>query len=452
MIISSAHIEDLVGSRIDPMPFHPERLKILEKINASKKGIRLKNLVSNVKTITKSISEEDIYIGLENIKSHVGQYVPTSEKGSISSAAVFKKGNILFPKLRPYLNKVYRAEFDGLCSTEFYVFEAKNIDADFLTIVLRSNFVLKQTKHLTTGNTLPRLQTIDVDNLLIPVPSEDVQKSIVSLYLKAQEDRSDKIRESERILKTIDSLLSRELGVNLSEKQISRTFKTSITSIIGTRLDTYFHQPFFEKEFEAIKRSTYNVLSLKNVSECITSGITPTSGGKDYTDSETGIAFIRSGDIDIDGEINFDNLLYITPEIHNTKMKSSKVKRNDIMIAIVGATIGQIGIYISDREANINQAIALVRVKKGINPEYIKEVLSSSIGQLNLDRLKRPVARANINLEEIGSILIPVPDLFQQNEIVKKVKEIRLKAKKLQNEGDGLLQIAKQKIEQLILE
>ena len=193
-------------------------------------------------------------------------------------------------------------------------------------------------------------------------------------------------------------------------------------------------------------------MSLKNISECITSGITPTSGGKDYTDYETGIAFIRSGDIDIDGDIDFDNLLYITPEIHNTKMKSSKVKRNDIMIAIVGATIGQIGIYLSDREANINQAIALVRVKKGINPEYIKEVLSSSIGQLNLDRLKRPVARANINLEEIGSILIPVPELIQQNEIVKKVKEIRSKAKKLQNEGDELLQIAKQKIEQLILE
>ena len=452
MIISSVHIEDLVGSRIDPMPFHPERLKILEKINASKKGIRLKNLVSNVKTITKSISEEDIYIGLENIKSHIGQYVPTSEKGSISSAAVFKKGNILFPKLRPYLNKVYRAEFDGLCSTEFYVFEAKNIDADYLTIVLRSNFVLRQTKHLTTGNTLPRLQTVDVDNLLIPVPSENIQKEIVSLYLKAQEDRSDKIRESERILKSIDSLLSRDLGVNLSEKQISRAFKTSISSIIGTRLDTYFHQPFFEKEFEAIKKSPYSVLSLKNISECITSGITPTSGGKDYTDYETGIAFIRSGDIDIDGDIDFDNLLYITPEIHNTKMKSSKVKRNDIMIAIVGATIGQIGIYLSDREANINQAIALVRVKKGINPEYIKEVLSSSIGQLNLDRLKRPVARANINLEEIGSILIPVPELIQQNEIVKKVKEIRSKAKKLQNEGDELLQIAKQKIEQLILE
>ena len=42
--------------------------------------------------------------------------------------------------------------------------------------------------------------------------------------------------------------------------------------------------------------------------------------------------------------IDFSNLQYITQSIHNTKMKSSKVMKNDVMIAIVGATIGQIGI------------------------------------------------------------------------------------------------------------
>ena len=68
-------------------------------------------------------------------------------------------------------------------------------------------------------------------------------------------------------------------------------------------------------------------------------------------------------------------------------MKSSKVQNGDIMIAIVGATIGQVGIYHSSREANINQAIALVRLKDGYNPEYIKEVIKSSIGQLNLTNL-----------------------------------------------------------------
>jgi len=105
--------------------------------------------------------------------------VITNEKESVSSAALFKKGNILFPKLRPYLNKVHRAQFDGCCSTEFHVFEAHDIHPDFLTIVLRSNLVLAQTKHLMTGNTLPRLQTTDIENLIIPYPDMDAQENIV---------------------------------------------------------------------------------------------------------------------------------------------------------------------------------------------------------------------------------------------------------------------------------
>ena len=62
-------------------------------------------------------------------------------------------------------------------------------------------------------------------------------------------------------------------------------------------------------------------------------------------------------------------------------MKSSQVHMNDIMIAIVGATIGQVGIYLSDCEANINQAIALVRLKDGVNVQYVKELIKSKIGQ-----------------------------------------------------------------------
>jgi len=82
---------------------------------------------------------------------------------------------------------------------------------------------------------------------------------------------------------------------------------------------------------------------------------------------------------------------------------------------------------------------------------YIKEVIKSSIGQLNLDRLKRPVARANINLEEISSMLIPVPEIEIQNEMVKSVVSKRQKAKQHQKEGVKLLESTKQEIEKIIL-
>ena len=253
---------------------------------------------------------------------------------------------------------------------------------------------------------------------------------------------------------SIDSYILNELGITLPQitKNLrSRIFLSSFEAFVGNRFDPYYHNAYFEKAFKQLKESSnYKLVRLSDISTLITSGITPKSGGEDYTDSEQGIAFIRSGNIDIMGEVDFDNLLYIKKEIHNTRMKSSKVREGDIMIAIVGATIGQVGIYHSSREANINQAIALVRLKEGYNSEYVKEVIKSSIGQLNLDRLKRPVARANINLEEISSMLIPVPDIKIQNEIVKSIVSIRQQAKQLQKEGEELLEKAKQEIETIV--
>ena len=184
------------------------------------------------------------------------------------------------------------------------------------------------------------------------------------------------------------------------------------------RLDPHFYKPDFLDLIESFKNSNFEVKSLKEISEKITSGATPKSGGADYTSKENGIAFIRSGDINEEGKIDFDSILYVKKEIHNGKLKSSQLKKGDVLIAIVGATIGEVSVYSNDNEANINQAIALVRCKENINPEYIKAFMLSGMGQKQLDKIKRPVARANINLEEIGGFKIPVPPLEIQSKIV----------------------------------
>lgn len=171
-------LSSIIGGRYDLQQFHPERINMIKQIQ-KREWCKLKDVVNGEKSIITSISREDVYIGMENIDGETGEYIPLKDKESISSAARFKEGDILFPKLRPYLNKVYRAQFSGCCSTEFHVFQAHNIHPDFLTIVLRSNMVLAQTKHLMTGNTLPRLQTTDIDNLIIPYPDITIQNEIV---------------------------------------------------------------------------------------------------------------------------------------------------------------------------------------------------------------------------------------------------------------------------------
>lgn len=202
--------------RIDPHQFHIERVTAISKIKLNNEIVKLKKAVKNVKSTTTKVENTDIYIGLENIESDTGKYIETNEKNSISSAGIFKKGNILFPKLRPYLNKVHLADFDGICSTEFHIFEGtENFLNEFLVIYLRSNLIVNQTKHLMTGNTLPRLQTEDINNLPVPKISIEKQKDIIRIYNDKINLKQQKEAEAKALLDSIDSYLLDELGITL---------------------------------------------------------------------------------------------------------------------------------------------------------------------------------------------------------------------------------------------
>lgn len=463
MIVEKIHIKEIIGGRYDnsfvlyhhrlanfKYPSYPLSRFLTGKpqYGAGEAGIPREN---NESPRYIRITDIDVNGSLDN---NIGV---TAKK--VENKYILNNNDILIARSGNTVGKSYIHKTDRVKEPCFYagylirfVVDASQISPDYVFIFTKLSLFsdwVKVTQRITGQ---PNINAEEYSNLPIPVPPVEVQQEIVDIYSKAQKERSNKKQEAESITNTIDTFILKELGISFSHdiKKIS-SFKLSISSILGQRYDTYYHQPYFEEAFSKLLSSHYPTKSLRDISLVITSGITPKSGGSDYSNQTEGIPFIRSGDIDINGDIDFDNLLYITQSIHNTKMKSSKVMKNDIMIAIVGATIGQIGIYLSDREANINQAIALVRLKTGINPEYVKEILQSSIGQLNLDRLKRPVARANINLEEVASIMIPIPDINKQNEIVNKIKAIRLQAKQLQQEGDALLKEAKQRIEKLII-
>lgn len=321
---------------------------------------------------------------------------------------------------------------------------------DYLFFYTQLNSYKEWVNAIQRPSAQPNINAEEYQSLDIPLPDLSKQTEIVDFLSEAYLNKQQKEQQAETMLNGIDDYLLGELGVALPQDNKNKTFLVGYNDIIDDRWDPYYHKPYFSAAFERLK-GKYDLYTIKQVSSLITSGITPLSGGDAYTDREEGVAFIRSGDIDINGDIDFEKLLYIKPSVHNFIMQSSQVRKNDIMIAIVGATIGRIGIYYSDKPANINQAIALVRLKANFLPDYVKEVLQSSIGQLNLDKMKRPVARANINLEEIGHIIIPIPSLDKQQEIINHISEMRAQAKLLQAEGAEILQKAKLEVERIIL-
>lgn len=169
-----------IENRLDPLPYHPIRLEAVHAIRSCHfKPSPLKDIVQFQRTLVDEIPDSLPYIGLENIEPNRGRFIKSkSEKESISSAFVFHANEILFPKLRPYLNKVFYADYDGVCSTEFHVLQADKCHPYYLFSFLSSHLVVDQTTYLMTGNTLPRLQTEDIERLLIPLPPVQIQEEI----------------------------------------------------------------------------------------------------------------------------------------------------------------------------------------------------------------------------------------------------------------------------------
>lgn len=127
------------------------------------------------------------YIGLENIVSGTGEFTGSLEsryENIKSLKRVFKEGDILFGKLRPALNKVAYATFDGICSTDILVLRAKSeaVLPEYYSVLLRGVAFNKSVLNGVSGGQLPR---VDLNFLLdIPVqivPKEEQQRSITMI-------------------------------------------------------------------------------------------------------------------------------------------------------------------------------------------------------------------------------------------------------------------------------
>lgn len=100
------------------------------------------------------------------------------------------------------------------------------------------------------------------------------------------------------------------------------------------------------------------------------------------------------------------------------------LRRNDILVNLVGASIGRTAVYDLDQEANINQAVALVRLvdaDHGPDLKYLLLYLNSTTAIKEMLGSRVISAQPNISLADVTNFPIPLPPLAEQRRIVAKV-------------------------------
>lgn len=131
------------------------------------------------------------YVGLEHIESHTGRLLldtkEVTEGSDIRSIkTVFQKGDILYGKLRPNLNKVYLAERDGICSTDIWALRATGeILPEFAAHYLRSPAIHVRASQIAVGANLPRVSAVSFDRISLPLPTLPEQQRIVDVLWEA---------------------------------------------------------------------------------------------------------------------------------------------------------------------------------------------------------------------------------------------------------------------------
>ncbi|MEG4579413.1 restriction endonuclease subunit S [Microcoleus sp. MON1_C5] len=344
-------------------------------------------------------------------------------------------------------------ELAGAYAAYDLILKFKNtINPKFVAYFLDTEIGRLQLNLVRGRSAQPHVNAEEVSEIRIVLPDLNKQVELVAAMDKARSQRKQKLAKADALLSSLDKFILDTLNFRLPPPDNRKVYATTLSQMIGERIDPYSNKPYFQKLFNAIQNSPHNVLTLINLSIRIFSGTTPLAKGEAYVDPPNGVRFIRSGEITTEGTVTPTSEVHISDEIHTGKMKSSQLQKGDLLIAIVGATIGAVGIYNLDEPANINQAIASVRLSNNeVLGEYICWYLRSSIGQRLLDYFKRPVARANINLAEVGEIPIIIPDLQIQETVLTEVYNRRSEAQRLRSEAETGWQAAKQWFEDQLL-
>lgn len=154
---------------------------------------KIGNIFEEVKNQVQPYEEEFKtlpFVGLENVISHTRVYTDEEYNPPASTCFKFDETNILYGKLRPYLNKIYLPAAKGKSSMELIPLKTKNnYSRDFLAAILQSEAVIGNTVKFSTGGRMPRADLKKLKKLEVAIPADVAKCNELGIVI------SNKIKE-----------------------------------------------------------------------------------------------------------------------------------------------------------------------------------------------------------------------------------------------------------------
>ena len=335
---------------------------------------------------------------MEQVESNTRRLLGTLPSSEMKSTAYhFQSGDVLYGRLRPYLNKVWNAVFDGLCSSEFIVLPPNDqFESRYLMYFLNGEDFVEFANHLNQGDR-PRVSFDQIGEYPLPLPPLAEQRRIVGVL----EGLLGKVAASRERLARVPQLLKR-----FRQSVLAAACSGKLTS---------------DQECD-----DWQSISLGELFDVKTGG-TPSRKCPDYFAGK--IPWVKTAEVQ-NGEI-WETEEYITEDaIRNSNAKVFPAGTLLVALYGEGKTRGQVARLCID--AATNQACAaLVNTEMAESTrQYVLLLLLSQYYRLR--EMASGGNQPNLSVGLIRGWKIPLPPLAEQHEIVRRVEQLFALADRLE--------------------
>jgi len=396
--------------------------------------------ITNYGATTKAdaIPDDAWLLDLEDIEkdtSRLLRRVSFFERGSLSDKNAFKAGDLLYCKLRPYLNKVIVADHDGYCTTEILPVRCYgNWVPQYFKLALKSPYFLAYVNEKSYGMKMPRLGTDDGRMAAFPLPPLAEQHRIVAkvdelmaLCDRLEARQQDAEAAHERLVKVLLDGLTRardaeefQAGWQRVAEQFSdlATTDTSLDALRAAVLELAFQGRLTADGLN----EPWQRVKLGSVAKLINGDRGSNYPNRSEYVSE-GIAFINTGHINPDGSLDLDAMHYLTREKFES-LRSGKIEPDDLVYCLRGATLGKTAFVRPFTEGAIASSLVILRFAKVVLPEFAYYFLVSPQGRRWIWKFDNGSAQPNLAASSVREYEIPLPSLDEQRQVVTRVTEL----------------------------
>ena len=191
------------------------------------------------------------------------------------------------------------------------------------------------------------------------------------------------------------------------------------------------------REKSQISKGTWSNRNLQAVcSEKITDGTHKTPV---YCNQDEGYPFISSKDV-TSGHICWDNIKYIPPYLHDELYKRLAPQKGDILLAKNGTT-GVAALVEEEKIFDLYVTLAVLRPNTDlILPEYLWRIVNSPICKNQFNDHLTGIGVPNLHLRDIKEVMIPIPSMTEQKEIVRLLDDLLSKEHQAKEAAESVLE------------